>query len=95
MSKKKIKKHPLETNYKEKCDTCSKDKPLDSMVRKDYTKGLYECTDCKVEHEWLYRHKNYDELLTRLDKPLVSRPSSPSTTSSTSRVRKVVTWITG
>ena len=34
-----------------KCDTCEDIKPLDTMVRKHYKKGLYECIDCHVEKE--------------------------------------------
>ena len=40
--------------HKGKCDTCTDLKPIDEMVRKQYTKGLYECVDCKTDKEVLY-----------------------------------------
>lgn len=42
---------PFEFTHRGKCDTCQESKYLDSMVRKQYKKGLYECIDCKVETE--------------------------------------------
>jgi len=36
---------------KGKCATCEDHKYLDTMVRKDGKKGLYECIDCKTEKE--------------------------------------------
>ena len=42
---------PFQANHDGKCDSCEEVKPLDTMVRKSYQKGLYECIDCKVDHE--------------------------------------------
>ena len=42
---------PFQSCNEGKCDTCHDIKPLDTMVRKEYKKGLYECIDCKVDKE--------------------------------------------
>lgn len=33
-----------------KCATCAQEKTLDTMLRKENTRGLYHCKDCEVEH---------------------------------------------
>lgn len=42
---------PFQSLHDGKCATCSEQKPLDAMVRKNYKKGVYECIDCKVDLE--------------------------------------------
>lgn len=75
-------KPPFETTHKGKCDTCSIEKTLDSMVIKDYTKGLYECVDCKVDKE---KHlEDRSSLFYWIGKQ-----------TQLTRVQKLIGWLTG
>jgi len=40
---------PFEVENFGKCDTCKEDRSLDSMIRKNYKKGLYHCVDCETD----------------------------------------------
>ena len=58
--KKQKKNIPFECCNTGTCDSCKTKKYLDSMLIKDYTKGLYECVDCKVEKE----SKHYEKVFS-------------------------------
>ncbi len=57
---------PFQSLNSGKCDTCLEQKPLDSMVRKSYKKGLYECIDCKVSIEEV-TSENYNQIMNTPD----------------------------
>lgn len=65
----KHKKLPFETVHKGKCDTCSEKKYLDSMVVKEYRKGLYECIDCKVTRENRSRNEGAYHVFWSVESP--------------------------